>query len=91
MRLTLKERIENCHEDAVWTATWTPADTLISGSVDETVKVWAPAESNESQHTYTGRGLIDCEEYRKYTKAGPAATLFLMLRFFICNLARQMA
>ena len=54
MRLTSKERIENCHEDAVWTATWTPADTLISGSVDETVKVWSPGEGNESLHTYTG-------------------------------------
>ena len=64
MRLTLKERIENCHEDAVWTATWTPADTLITGSVDETVKVWAPAEGNESQHTYTGTKQYDCEDYK---------------------------
>jgi WD repeat-containing protein 61 len=57
MRLTLKERVENCHEDAIWTASWTPAETLISGSVDETVKIWAPGDSVESQHTYTGRPL----------------------------------
>lgn len=54
MRLTPKERIENSHEDAIWTASWTPADTLITGSVDETVKVWAPGDGNESLHTYTG-------------------------------------
>jgi len=55
MRLTLKERVEDCHEDAIWTASWTPADTLISGSVDETVKIWAPGDSVESQHTFTGK------------------------------------
>ena len=58
MRLTSKERIENSHEDGIWTSTWTPANTLITGSVDETVKVWSPSEGNDSLHTYTGKLTI---------------------------------
>lgn len=53
MRLNSKLRVQEAHEDSVWTATWTPANTVITGSVDETVKVWGE-DSSESLHTFTG-------------------------------------
>ena len=54
MRLTLKDKNDKAHEDAVWCATWTPSQGLITGSVDESVRVWQPADISESLHTYTG-------------------------------------
>ena len=58
MRLTSRHRVEDAHEDAVWTARWS-ADSLITGSVDETVKVWVVGEQNvDSTHTYTGMYLV---------------------------------
>ena len=72
MRLALKHRVENAHEDAVWTARWTPADSLITGSVDETVKVWVPADATDSIHTYTGEKyqFIERACHRAQHKAG---------------------
>lgn len=46
MKLTLLGKQENAHEDGVWSAAWAPtsADTpggiVVTGSVDETVKLW---------------------------------------------------
>lgn len=54
MRLNSKQRVETAHEDAVWTAAWISNDAFLTGSVDETVKVWGVGDSVESQHTYTG-------------------------------------
>ena len=59
MKLERRTLQPEAHEDAVWTAVWNPdGRTLITGSVDEIVKVWAVAESSaESIHTYTGHTL----------------------------------
>ena len=35
----LLRRHDTCHEDGVWSVAWTSAGKLVSGSVDETVKV----------------------------------------------------
>ena len=41
MRLSLLQKLENAHDDSVWTVAWAPAsNTLITGSVDESVKLW---------------------------------------------------
>jgi WD repeat-containing protein 61 len=41
MRLSLLQRQENAHDDSVWAAAWSPTDnTLVTGSVDESVKLW---------------------------------------------------
>ena len=36
---------EGAHEDSVWGVVWTQDDKLISGSIDETVKVWKANEA----------------------------------------------
>ena len=48
MRLTRTLKVDDAHEDAVWCCAWAPSksggnDTseLVTGSVDETVKVWS--------------------------------------------------
>jgi len=39
------EKREGAHEDSVWAVAWPTDDRLMSGSIDETVKVWTPATS----------------------------------------------
>lgn len=51
----------NAHHDSIWAATWAPATAdrgalLITGSVDETVKLWKGDEL-ELERTNTGHGL----------------------------------
>lgn len=67
MRLTRTLKIDDAHEDAVWACAWAPGPSrrLVTGSVDECVKVWdvAPsaagpdAPAPEPTHTYTGHTL----------------------------------
>ena len=62
MRLNLTSRKEEAHDDAVWAATWVPeSDSIISGSVDESVKMWSVGDSDtpalDNQHTWTGHTL----------------------------------
>jgi WD repeat-containing protein 61 len=41
MRLSLLHKADNAHEDSVWTVGWAPgSDILVTGSVDESVKLW---------------------------------------------------
>lgn len=40
MRFSLLQRLENAHDDSVWTATWSSNNVLLTGSVDESVKLW---------------------------------------------------
>jgi WD repeat-containing protein 61 len=47
MRLTRNVKVDDAHDDAVWCCAWVPGDgphagDLITGSVDESVKVWRP-------------------------------------------------
>lgn len=35
-------RRENAHEDSAWAVLWTSDDKIVSGSIDETVKVSDP-------------------------------------------------
>ena len=77
MRLTRELKVEDAHDDAVWCCAWVPGTgphggDLITGSVDEAVKVWRPPPSGESTtapaadaaaapleplHTYVGHTL----------------------------------
>ncbi|XP_010248135.2 PREDICTED: WD repeat-containing protein VIP3-like [Nelumbo nucifera] len=49
MKLAGLKSIENAHEESVWAVTWVPATDarpalLLTGSLDETVKLWRPDE-----------------------------------------------
>ena len=42
MRLSLLQKLDNAHEDSVWTVQWgAGSNCLVTGSVDETAKIWA--------------------------------------------------
>ncbi|GAV72975.1 WD40 domain-containing protein [Cephalotus follicularis] len=61
MKLAGLKSIENAHDDSVWAATWVPAtDTrpglLLTGSLDETVKLWRSDEL-QLERTNTGHCL----------------------------------
>lgn len=62
-RLTLSHKKEDAHDDAIWCSTWVPnSSALISGSVDESVKIWTildeqQPEVMEESHTYVGHTL----------------------------------
>ncbi|KAA3477157.1 WD repeat-containing protein VIP3-like [Gossypium australe] len=61
MKLAGLKSVENAHDESVWTATWVPATNsrpplLLTGSLDETVKLWRPDEL-ELVRTNTGHCL----------------------------------
>uniref|UniRef100_M4D1G7 Uncharacterized protein n=1 Tax=Brassica campestris TaxID=3711 RepID=M4D1G7_BRACM len=61
MKLAGLKSIENAHEDSVWAATWVPAtedrpSLLLTGSLDETVKLWR-ADELDLVRTNTGHSL----------------------------------
>eukprot|EP00877_Chromochloris_zofingiensis_P010753 jgi/Chrzof1/5931/Cz16g21010.t1 len=50
---------QQAHEEGIWATTWLPGSSqFLTGSVDETVKLWDSAgDKLESVHTYTGHTL----------------------------------
>ncbi|KAG8367190.1 hypothetical protein BUALT_Bualt16G0046900 [Buddleja alternifolia] len=61
MKLAPLNAVQNAHEDSVWTAAWVPATEysaaqLLTGSLDETVRLWNP-EGPEKLQTNTGHCL----------------------------------
>ncbi|KAL4419861.1 hypothetical protein ABPG75_006959 [Micractinium tetrahymenae] len=72
MRLSLLQKHENAHEDSVWTAAWGPdGGTLVTGSVDESVKLWNEAgDTLEQKHQLVGLSLgvvgVDVDASGKY-------------------------
>jgi WD40 repeat protein len=50
---------ENGHEEGLWAVAWLPGHTqLLTGSVDETAKLWsAEDDALKCTHTYTGQAL----------------------------------
>ncbi|GMJ07319.1 A. thaliana homolog of yeast SKI8, vernalization independence 3 [Hibiscus trionum] len=61
MKLAGLKSVENAHDESVWAATWVPATNsrpplLMTGSIDETVKLWRPDEL-ELVRTNTGHCL----------------------------------
>ncbi|KAJ8750640.1 hypothetical protein K2173_015821 [Erythroxylum novogranatense] len=61
MKLAGLKSIENAHDESVWAATWVPATEtrpalLLTGSLDETVKLWRPDELT-LERTNTGHSL----------------------------------
>lgn len=50
MRLQLLEKREGAHEDSIWAATWAEgSNKLLTGSADETVKVWQEEDAKLAQ------------------------------------------
>lgn len=46
------------HEDSVWSVAWTPKGQLLSGSVDETLRVWDVTPAGLAQrHALGGHRL----------------------------------
>ncbi|XP_022842863.1 WD repeat-containing protein VIP3-like isoform X3 [Olea europaea var. sylvestris] len=61
MKLAPLNTVGNAHDDSVWTAAWVPATEvspplLLTGSLDETVRLWDP-ESPQKLQTNTGHCL----------------------------------
>ncbi|XP_028074288.1 WD repeat-containing protein VIP3-like isoform X4 [Camellia sinensis] len=61
MKLAGLKSVENAHDDSVWAATWVPATDdrpalLLTGSLDETVRLWRPDDLT-SVATSTGHSL----------------------------------
>ncbi|OVA04490.1 WD40 repeat [Macleaya cordata] len=61
MKLAGLKSVENAHEESVWAVTWVPATDsrpalLLTGSLDETVKLWRPDELG-CEGTNTGHCL----------------------------------
>ncbi|KAJ4708829.1 WD repeat-containing protein, partial [Melia azedarach] len=61
MKLAGLKSVENAHDESVWSVTWVPATEsrpalLLTGSLDETVKLWRPDEL-ELERTNTGHCL----------------------------------
>lgn len=43
---------KKAHDDSIWTVEWSNADQIITGSVDQTCKVWDPKDLSEPVHTF---------------------------------------
>ncbi|KAL0009212.1 hypothetical protein SO802_010714, partial [Lithocarpus litseifolius] len=61
MKLAGLKSVENSHDESVWAATWVPATEtrpalLMTGSLDETVKLWGSDEL-VLERTNTGHSL----------------------------------
>lgn len=68
-RLHLLQKIEDAHEDSLWTVSWNGRDSsagatgdgghgqLLTGSVDEQVKVWKEKGEEEVEHAHTLTGV----------------------------------
>lgn len=58
VRATTLQKVA-AHDEGVWAVAWLPGHSqLLTGSVDESVKLWSSAEDKlESTHTYTGHAL----------------------------------
>lgn len=57
MRVSLLNRVENGHDDAVWGISWAPqSGTLATGSVDESVKIWSESNGTLEQVHQLVRG-----------------------------------
>ena len=59
VRLDLLHRKSDAHEEGVWSSAWVPGrNLLLTGSVDESVKVWEDASDQiKMVHTYQGHVL----------------------------------
>ncbi|KAI8345918.1 WD repeat-containing protein 61-like protein [Mortierella sp. GBAus27b] len=49
-------RPDNAHEDGIWSVAWSSKNALVTGSLDNTVKVW-DTESGDLKGTLTGHQL----------------------------------
>jgi WD repeat-containing protein 61 len=58
VRATTLQKVA-AHEEGVWAVAWLPnSSQLLTGSVDESVKLWSLSESSlEPAHAYTGHAL----------------------------------
>ncbi|KAJ6995542.1 LOW QUALITY PROTEIN: hypothetical protein NC653_018116 [Populus alba x Populus x berolinensis] len=86
MKLAGLKSIENAHDESVWAATWIPATEtrpalLMTGSLDETVKLWKPDELT-LERTNTGH----CLGVVSRILPGPSPHRHLSIASFECSM-----
>lgn len=59
MRASTLHKLPGAHGEGIWCATWIPGTSqLLTGSVDETVKLWdVTSDPPATQHTFSGYSL----------------------------------
>ena len=59
---------DKAHEDSIWTTAWTDKNQILSGSVDETVKVWdVTADAASAAAEDEGLTQLALKQARKLT------------------------
>jgi len=58
------KRVEGAHDDSIWAISWAKSNVIVTGSLDETVKVWDPADMKTPKHKFGSHELaivsVDC-------------------------------
>lgn len=59
MRLHLLSKLENAHDDSLWSVTWAPGSNILAtGSTDESVKLWEEVQEGlQQKHILGGASL----------------------------------
>ena len=57
MSYKLKGRAEKAHNDGIWSVCWTKSNLIVTGSVDESVKVWNPDDLTQPKYHLKGHDL----------------------------------
>ncbi|KAJ6832510.1 WD repeat-containing protein VIP3 [Iris pallida] len=62
MKLAGLKSVDNAHDDSIWAAAWVPAtddrpSLLLTGSLDETVRLWRPDELSPAAPPASGHSL----------------------------------
>ena len=85
MRLQLVQKVENAHEDSIWTVSWVPGKKqFVTGSVDENVNIWEESGSAEEVtisevHTLVGSECLNVECPLPFYVSGMVLNLFYMI------------
>jgi WD repeat-containing protein 61 len=60
----LQKKVDHAHEDSIWAVSWAKSNVIVTGSIDETVKVWDPNDLSKPKHIFGSHELaivsVDC-------------------------------